>query len=138
MSSEDPFLKEMWQRRSEEESGESPEKKSFELWVEIQGKSEKNKDLQEACADLKESIIRYYKSVVRLERAEGQSFEKEDIERADHDRRIAHEALIDKLNFLSREFANAGLDNHWRKEIGLDRDTAGIWSYNIGEFLSKE
>ena len=138
MSSEDPFLKEAWQRKVEEESGESPEKKSFELWERIQANSEKKEHLQDACADLKKSIIRYHKSISRLEETRGQAFEKEDIERADQDRRIAHDALIDKLNFLSREFVNANLDNRWRKEIGLDRDTAGMWAYNVGELLKKQ
>ena len=58
------------------------------------------------------------------------------IEEADRSRHFAHEALIDGVNLLSREFKKAGLDNEWRRDIH-DRNAIGEWGLTIAKWIYK-
>ena len=47
------------------------------------------------------------------------------------ERTIAHDALIDACNILSRNMANAGEDNSWRAKIGEDRQEIGDFACRL-------
>ena len=61
----------------------------------------------------------------------------EEQERAEMDRRrtIAHNALIDDCDILSRVFASEGLNNGWRGELGEDRREIGDFACHLHALL---
>lgn len=111
------------------------EERAFEIFRRIQEEAQQRPELKEIFEDLRGSLIRYNESILRLEIAQQKSMERKDIENADHARKIVHDALIDKLNILSREFDKAGFDNSWRKMVGLHRETAAEWARGVGTVL---
>ena len=57
---------------------------------------------------------------------------RRDMDRA---RRLAHEALIDSCNILSRNMAKAGEDNSWRARLGDRRKVIGDFACHVHCFL---
>jgi len=130
----EPNLKELWERRAEDErSGKSPEERDFGIFDEISAQAELSGDLKGYFGDLKDAIVRYGELVATYERHLG----TENVSRADESRRITHNALVDKLNILSRESVKAGLDNSWRKDIGDSREQIGEWAKHVAGMLQK-
>lgn len=138
MIGENPFTHESWERKiSNEQTGESPEDMDLAVFETIKSDSTKSPELREMMADLESAILRYGESVVRLDRevSLGAEVSRKDVENADQGRRIVHDALIDKLNVLSRSFVKAKLDNNWRNVVGSDRTQVGQWALRVAENL---
>ena len=130
----EPNLQELWEDKAEQErSGYSPEERDFKIFERMSRQAEANEDLKDYFNDLKNAISRYSELVVTYERNYG----TEIIEEIDEARLIAHNALIDKLNILSREFAKAGLDSSWRRDIGDSREQVSEWAMNVTEMLKQ-
>ena len=132
----DPFLKEVWGRRAEEERGEKPiEEQHYELFLDVKEKVGSQEELKEFFDQLQESVLRYNASILRLSEAQFTEMSNKDIENADQSRRISHNALIANLDVLSRAFVKSGLDNEWRADIGLGREEASEWARNVAKIL---
>ena len=117
---------------------------AMDILLEMRGASSINEELQGLFDDVRFSIARYNQTIARLNHIERRmkrnaDVSNDEIQNADEARRRAHDALMDNLNILSRGFAKHGLDNHWRKLIGLDaREQVTEWAVHVGEFLAKE
>ncbi|MDD4477007.1 MAG: hypothetical protein PHY40_02510 [Patescibacteria group bacterium] len=148
------FLKELWAEKSSgEKTGKTIEenKTAHELliWNKLEreikeiisnAESQKNKEQSETLfEDLKKSII-YYANLVKntpnnkLIGVESRE-EYEKIIKDNDKRRLAHNALIDNLNILSRLCKKYGYDNNWREEMGNDRERITEWALAICETI---
>lgn len=138
MLGENYYLNDRWLEKAREEKGEeAPESRARRTFLDIRIKVENDKNLEEKLLDLEKSAVYYAKTVVRLHRAKFEEWEKEDIQNADERRRSAHNAFIDSINILSRNFAEKGLDNSWRRMVGFNREEMGLWAFEIADFLSE-
>lgn len=135
----DPYLNNLWLDREREEKGEElPESRAIGTFLDIRIKAENHEDLEKRLLDLEKSAIYYAKTVERLKSARFEGWEKEDIQSADERRRSAHNAFIDSVNILSRNFAEKGIDNSWRRMVGFSREEIGLWAFEIADFLGDE
>lgn len=129
------FLGELWGDISEGEKGDKHEiDPVMEIYFEMKEKAERNPELSELLKDVENCVLRYAASVAALG-ASKIDYKKEELGASDQNRRIAHDALIDALNILSRAFAKAGLDNRWRQMVGLDRKEVTEWGLKIANYL---
>ena len=137
MSFNNPFLIQSWQRKKEEETFK--QERAVNIYLDTKLEAEKYPNLNEIFERMEHSVIRYGKSINMLAIvARSENKDKRMLEEIDRNRRLAHNALIDELNLLSRQFRNIGIDNEWRKEIGLDSKTVGGWAYKVAEFISSD
>lgn len=71
----------------------------------------------------------------------GEGLDAEEMAQADlleRRRTAAHEVLIDSLNGLSRKCRDAGIDNLWRDDIGLERNRVGLWGRKIARHIKNK
>lgn len=140
MIGENPFTHESWERKiNNEQEGENPEDSDLKTFEAIKEGSMKSPELREMMADVENAILRYGESVIKFDRSRidvGEAaMSRKDLENADVHRRTIHDALIDKLNVMSREFVRAKLDNSWRSVVGSDRSQIGQWALRVAENL---
>ena len=146
----DEFLNEAWKNKAIHEVGEdiseglatpemeleryekTPAVKIYELIKEQTGQDEVTRDLFK---ELRESVLHYYSSIVKLEKTVAMDYNKEAVEAADDARRYAHNALIDSLNIISRYVGKLGLDNGWRSVIGLERTKVTDWVKDVAPYI---
>ncbi len=84
---------------------------------------------------VEESVERYANAIVRQQK----DFDhREDAAQSDESRRIAHNALMDNLNILARNYRQYGLDTRWRNEIGTDRDRVREWAQIVMKYIANE
>lgn len=133
-----PFLDELWERRAESERGKSYEETALQLYLDLKSKSEHNAILEPLFLDVEKSALRYLESMNCLALHHRRDEDIKLIEEADLNRRRAHDVFIDSVNILSREFKRAGLDNSWRRNIGLNRNSVAKWGEQIGVFLIEQ
>jgi len=60
------------------------------------------------------------------------------IEALDRTRTRAHNALIESLNFLKRNYEKLGLDISWRDDIGYDRNEIREWAQDVMRYISNK
>ena len=132
MIGENPFTHESWERKdANEHEGEDTGGWEISVFEGIKKEAEQKPELRELLLDLEDSILRYGESVVKFDRSLTESSTKEDYGYADQSRKIVHDSLLDKINILSRAFANEGLDNSWRNVVGSDRNQIGQWALRV-------
>lgn len=137
-------MAELWSNKAEEESGKSELDHSARLFLNIQSQSTQDPELRILFDALVSSIKRYENVKRSFISAKTEEFEKADdidkerIRNSDERRRIAHEALVSSLDALSRAFRKDGLNNEWRREIGLDRDAVAEWADHVSEIFPRQ
>lgn len=143
-SSENPFLQDLWNHLTEETQDPTSNKEhaAIQIYFRIKVAADKNPHLAKILQHVEEAAIRYARLVtgftrIKINFSEG-SASKEDFQRHDEMRRLAHNRLIDEINLLSREFKKAGIDNSWRNIIGFDRDAVGFWARQVAEMFIDE
>ena len=133
------FLKELWQRRAEEESSVKKTDRDVRIYFGIKSTIEKATEAREQLEDLLQrvevAVLRYTKSMDTLSLKKLREDNVEAVATADYVRTLAHNTVIDELNLLSRQFQARGLDNTWRSDIGLDRGDVTRWSLAVGAEL---
>ncbi len=138
------FLRELWEEKVRRERGEkSFEQKAIDLFLSIRAMVDKDPrpELVRQFKEVEKVILRYAETIARLSRVrlEYDAFEERvEIERADQNRRIAHNRLISEIDILARWFGKAGFDNRWRDKIGLSREEVGAWAFAVAPFLKGE
>lgn len=130
------FLNAAWQSHTENhKERENQAARELRIYNKIKTEAENHPELMKILTSLENASIRYLQTVDALSKVRIEKESKEIIYVRDQARRLAHNVYIDELNLLSRQFRAAGLDNEWRREIGLDRELAGHWARAIGEHL---
>ncbi len=110
-----------------EKQEEQERSDAFRILDSIEAGIKNDAELQEAYADVKRSILRYYEKVESQEHRRspgGEVLKASEAEESDFDRKIAHDALIDRLNILSRLFVKKGIEPYWRTSWGSPGTTA--------------
>jgi hypothetical protein len=103
-----------------------------------------NPVLENLLRDTQDSIARYLIAIARLNEIQsrakrGETVSRYEISGADLARRSSHNGLIDYINALSRAFAKYGLDNEWRKVVGLStREEVTKWAVRVGSTLAAD
>ena len=142
------FLSERWEEKSRTEQGlrsleDTQKERDIVLYERIQkeiaGSSEHLAGLLRA---VERAAIRYRQSVNRFDHVRTRDANRADmqaeLEETDRNRRAAHEVLIDSINILSRAYKKAGLDNDWRREIGVEREEVGRWGMAIANIIYRK
>jgi len=131
------FYKERWREKYEEEHPEIKKESRYPKFFDLEKMVKGNELLEKLLDELKESCLRYAKTRERLSGFIKKSYntkltrqEMEERVRADHERRIAHNALVDSLNILSRNCAKLGVDNSWREKF-YSKEAIGDWAVKI-------
>jgi len=150
------FFKEDWEKREDETPTQEfstasfrPERdamseRALAAYDEMKKGSEKNETLHELFIDTQQAIARYLYVMADLNEiqsrgARGEMISRHEIGRADQSRRTAHDALIDNINILSRAFVKFGLDNNWRKVLGLEtREQVTSWAIYVGSTVAAD
>lgn len=104
------------EKREEEERSEA-----FRILDRIEKGVKSDPQLQEAYNDMLQSVKNYFERVqsqAHRQKPEGERLGPQEAEESDHLRKIAHDALIDRLNVLSRMFVEKGIEPEWRKSWG--------------------
>lgn len=130
------FLRNAWQSHTENhKEKESEATRELRIYDKIKTEAEKYPKLIKILTSLENASIRYLQTVDTLAKAKLEKQSKAMIFEYDQARKSAHNVCIDELNLLSRQFLAAGLDNEWRRKIGLDRKLVGCWARAVGEHL---
>lgn len=139
------FLRERWEEKRREEVGEiSPEQvrreKDLDIYLDLRKKTAENSDLSAALINIEKAAVRYRQTVNAFNKKRMGDSEKDlaGLKESDEYRRLAHEVVIGEINVLSRLFRKAGLDNEWRRDIGLDRDDAGRWALTVAGLIYRK
>lgn len=137
----DTFLGELWKHKAREERGEpNPEEKVIGIYLSMKVAAQGDPKLENLLESVNKAILGYESAAFRLTEAKksaDEREEREDIERRMKMRSIAHSLLIDELNILSRNCAEAGRSNMWRQEIGLSRDEVEDWAFGVVDMVRK-
>lgn len=147
------FFKERWEQKADEEVGEhideeiaSPETESehyertegVKIYKEIEKQSAHDDATRSMFSELNKSILRYYRAILDLQRARHSNEDREEVSEADKNRRVNHDLVIGDLNTLSRYVDKQGLDNEWRRMVGLDRKQVTDWVKNVAPYISNK
>ncbi|MCR4279677.1 MAG: hypothetical protein NUV78_03005 [Candidatus Zambryskibacteria bacterium] len=126
------FLGELWQRRAEEERGETQEDRDLNLYRRFEIDGQKYPSLTPIINELQSTIGKYAEAVTRLSLVKIGKLDKDTIVSADRHRHLIHNNLIDVVNHLSREYKNLKIDNDWRSAIiGESREEIGDWALTV-------
>ncbi|MFA7252342.1 MAG: DUF3232 domain-containing protein [Candidatus Paceibacterota bacterium] len=158
----EPFLRESWNRKSDAEVGIlgkptdsndegilSPEVEveqyeqtaQVKMYQAIEKAASKDEIANKLFCDLKESIVRYYNSVLASEHAQKKESDmetstyQEQINKAEDSRTRAHDTVIGNLNALSRRFGVLDIDNEWRRVVGLERKQVTKWVEKVAPYI---
>ncbi len=129
----DIFIKELWEEkaRAERPKGESEFEKLRRL---VEG----NEKLEKLFSEVIKAALRYCQTRDSLALLHIDIEDTKALEECDRMRRIAHNALIDSINILSRTCLQEGVSNKWREKLGTDRDIIGDWAVGLVGELKKE
>lgn len=107
------------------ENDPSPDVSLEDLRISAEG----DEDLEVLFEEVREGTHRYFDSVLRHERVAQLQVNRLDVEeyrelhqRLDHDRRITHNALCDKLRILARAEKKTGRDVSWWSKVAGQRE----------------
>lgn len=129
------------EERAEEESAES-----FDIINDIKKSIGKDKELKELYENIKASVINYTNLVISQEKKRGVGGEPLDprvTEDSDLFRKTSHDALIDRLNILSRRMVEKGIEPKWRMSWGpletlTERQAISRWAERMAPVFEKE
>lgn len=144
----DTFLRGRWEERAQHERGEytpEEEKRMQDImqYIDIHKRAEEaGVPLLKFLEDVERYAIRYQRTInetarMRTDVRQGAAG-VDHLTASDQNRKLAHTALVDAVNILSRQFREAGLDNEWRRSIGLERDDVGRWGEAIAAALYRK
>ncbi len=138
------FLKERWEEKRRDELAEiSPEQaqreKDLDIYLDLRKKTAEDPGLSAALVNIEKAAVRYRATVNAFSKERMGDSEKDPaaLKESDDYRRLAHEVMIGEINVLSRLFRKTGLDNEWRRDIGLEREDAGRWALNVAGLIYK-
>lgn len=141
----DPMFKDSWHDLREHEKGDDFEELSIRqeertnlAYEQIKGLENHSKMSGILVRDLQEAVVHYIKAIDKLSVAKIKDEDKGEKENADLARRLAHNALIDNLNMLSRYCVKHGLDTSWRKMVGSDRNQVRDWALSVASTVINE
>lgn len=144
-----PFLKESWQRKAEGEKGLNTEEntpvgyeKDIKIFYELKKtindlsgmdlNPEDEGNLRVMYHEVLDGAQKYVARILGYNKAKNKErIDREEMAEADDNRTKAHDALIDNLNALSRYMRKLGIDNSWRRDIGIDRKEVQRWAQNV-------
>lgn len=139
------FLRDRWEEKGRQERGESDptearRQKDLGIYLDLRKETAEDPDLSAALANVEKAAVRYRATVNAFSKERIGDSEKDTaaLTQSDVHRRLAHEVVIGEINVLSRLFKNAGRDNEWRREIGLEREDAGRWALNIAGLIYRK
>lgn len=131
--------------RGAEKQTEEQEAANFGLLDEIEQSTKSDPELTEAYEDIKRSIVNYKNLLeAREKKAEsGERITAQEAEEAELSRKTTHDALIDKLNYLSRREAEKGIEPEWRNSWGpleslVERQNITKWVKKVAPMLEQE
>lgn len=101
------------------------ERTAAQIWQQIENTS---------CRDLKRDLVRKALEYAHI-RANWSLLDFEERRARDRGRTLAHDALIDACNILSRNMARTGEDNGWRAVMGEDRKDIGDFACHLHALL---
>jgi len=134
------FLKELWESRAKEERGETEKFPDIFIWHEQVKKDEFLKKLFDLVC---QKIKRYTATIKRrLETLEDFNKEKNEdtkgeLEMADRNQRLAHEALVSAINFFVRNCEQKGIQIDIDLEKIKDRDWSREWAIKNASIVEK-
>lgn len=130
------FLNTAWQSHTENyKEKDNQAARELRIYDKIKTEAENQPELMKLLTDLENASIRYLQTVYALSKVKAEKRSEGIIFEYDQARKLAHNVCIDELNLLSRQFRAAGLDNEWRRQIGLDRELIGHWARAVGQYL---
>ena len=138
------FLRDRWHERSSDETGEVSDietrrQKDLELYLDIQQRAKDiGGSLYKIFQDVERRAVRYRTTINTNTTARMDARKSglvSEFEESDTRQRLAHDALISEVNLLSRQFKEEGLDNEWRREIGLERHDVGRWGATVANLI---
>lgn len=100
--------------------------------------SEKDETAKELFIDIMKAASNYIGTVDKHSESIIKKEGPDEIERVGVVRTRSHDALIDALNIYSRYCRKNGLDNKWRKMVGLDREEITHWVLNVASLVREE
>lgn len=131
--------------RGAEKQAEEQETANFGLLDEIEQSTKSDPELTEAYEDIERSIVNYKNLLeAREKRAKsGECITAQEAEEMDLSRKTTHDALIDKLNYLSRREAEKGIEPEWRNSWGpleslVERQNITKWVKKVAPLLEQE
>lgn len=139
----------MYEREMEKQSEERAKEESsanFDVVKDIQKSIGKDKELKELYENIKTSVINYTNLVESQEKrrgTEGEPLNPQETEESDLFRKTSHDALIDRLNILSRTMAEKGIEPKWRLSWGpletlTERQAISQWAQQMASVFEKE
>ena len=141
------FLRDRWAERAMGERGErSPEETRREqdimTYLDVKKSAEAAGSLlTEILHNVERRAVRYRVAINSSEQnriATQKGGDVKAFEGSDRNRQLAHNALIDEVNLLSRQFREAGLGNEWRRTIGLERDDIARWGGAVSQLIYRK
>ncbi len=128
-----------------EKEREQRDSESFQVLDKIEDSIKGDADLEVAYDDVKRSIRNYHRRLeIQKERARsGERLGAKETTELDDLRKISHDALIDRLNILSRLSAKKGIEPNWRKSWGpigsqAEREAITAWVEAVMPALDME
>ena len=129
------FMAERWAEKAAVEKQETSSSNLEEMRYLIHG----HEKLERLFDQVAKASLRYCSSRDKLASATRFSqIDKEAIMDADKARSLAHNALIDSINILSRACVKENMSVEWRKELGDDRNAIGDWAVDLSSDLKDE
>ncbi len=134
----DPFLRECWEGKTQrEKTNQTFQEKAWKIYQTIEEIAQDYPDLRKFIQDIRSGILRYGRIIKRRIKAI-ETFNRQEVEISDQEQRLAHNALIDSLNILSRQCLKGGISNSWRQSIGLEREQITDWAMKVYKILEEE
>lgn len=136
MSVADFHKKEFGREWLEEQNREEREKsKALKAYEEILNIKNYGPNAELLVKEVESSALNYLRSIDQLSYSLVAKEERGYQANLDIARKTAHDALISSLNALSRFCHREGIDNKWRRVVGLERTEVTSWVKNIAERL---
>lgn len=127
------FLRERWLEKAAAEKQEV----SISSLEKMRGLISGHENLEKLFEQVIKASLRYCASRDKLS-ATARLKDKQAIVDSDRARRLAHNALIDNINILSRACVKDDVSAKWREELGNDRNVIGDWAIDLVSNLKDE
>ena len=141
------FMQERWEEKARAEHAEltaqeERQEADISLYLDIKREAGHGGEaLEKILRAVEEKAVRYRITVNLWGKARRGSVSEgsvDEFERLEQNRTLSHNALIDEVNLLSRQFREAGLDNEWRRTIGEGRDDVGRWALAVAQLIYRK
>lgn len=107
--------------------------KNISILFDLKEISKRDEIAKELFEDFLRSLLRYVGMIDRLSlaRLDRENSDRLIREKADENRRFAHEAWLANANALSRYCAKLGIDNSWLSVLGSSRTEQTNWALSV-------